>query len=216
MFLSESIQNLGWANLTIGQDATLLEFAATIGTPVPDSFGSMNRFLVAKRHAVARHNTTSRVYGLNDFPLHTDCAHLDIPPRYLLLRSFLGQSSAVTKLINPLITLGDVWEDVIKRATWRINSGLKSRACTMHILHTTHGFRWDPHLMRPLNKFSALASTEFIHSLHNCKNVHAHVWESSQQALLIDNWHVLHGRADVAETEHRCIERVYLKEIDHV
>lgn len=216
MLLSENIQKLGWANLTVGQDATLLEFAATLGTPAPDPLGSMNRFLVAKRQDNSRHNTTSRLYGLNSFPLHTDFAHLDSPPRYLLLRSHLGLSSAVTRLINPLTAFGCFWDELIRRATWRINSGLRSRAGIMHLPQTIRGFRWDPYLMRPLNKFARSASDELIHSLHSCKNIHTHTWENSQQVLLIDNWHVLHGRADVAETEHRCIERVFLKEIDRV
>lgn len=86
----------------------------------------------------------------------------------------------------------------------------------MRIPNTIHGFRWDPHLMRPLNKVAISAAAEFMHSLHDCASTHTHLWEHSQQVLLIDNWHVLHGRANVVETKQRCIERVLLKEINYV
>ena len=213
MSISEKLQELGWVCLEIESGTSLLELAAKLGSPTPDASGSMNRFLVAKHQSSAKQNTTSGVYGLSSFPFHTDYAHLDAPPRYLLLRSHFGRSSTATTLLNPLNTFGNAWVDLIKHATWRISSGVRSRAGIMHLSRTSHGFRWDPHLMQPLNKLAVSASVDFKHSLHNCPSTHVHTWENSQQALLIDNWHVLHGRGDATETEHRCMERVFLKEI---
>ena len=184
-----------------------------LGTPTPDPSGSTNRFLVARPQVSARPNTTSGLYGLGSFPLHTDYAYLDLPPRYILLRSHFGKSSTATKLLNPLNSLGGMWVDLLKRATWRINSGVHSRAGTMRIPRTEHGFRWDPHLMNPLNEHAKSALYELKQSLLSSASIQFHSWTDSHTALLIDNWHALHGRCNATEATYRCMERVFLKEI---
>jgi L-asparagine oxygenase len=214
MSLSEKLTECGWARLDIEPGKSLLEFATELGAPIPDPSGSMNRFLIAKHQSNARRNTTSSIYGLDNFPLHTDYAHLATPPRYLLLRSHFGRSATTTSILNPLNAFGRTWLDYLKRATWRISSGFSSRAGIMHLPGTSHGFRWDPYLMRPLNKFAMSASIDLKYLFQNCTSAYIHAWEHSQEVLLIDNWHVLHGRGAAAEFDHRCIERVFLQEIN--
>lgn len=44
----------------------------------------------------AKPNTYSGLLRVGEFPLHTDCAHWDTPPHYLILRCLEGISSVVT------------------------------------------------------------------------------------------------------------------------
>ena len=180
---------------------------------MPDPSGSMNRFLVARDHSAATQNSASRIYGLGTFPLHTDYAYLVRPPHYLLLRSHLGETLTATKLFNPQESLGSNWEDFIRTSTWRISSGRSIRAGSMRVPGTNLGFRWDPYLMRPLNSAATDASSTMELLMQSSIDVHNYVWRNSRQALLIDNWRVLHGRGSIVEAEHRCMERVFLKEI---
>lgn len=213
MSISHSLKELGWANFELGVHATLLDLATEIGTPMPDPSGSMNRFLVAKDHAAARRNSASGIYGLSAFPLHTDYAHLARPPRYLLLRSHLGEASTATTLLNPKISLGSDWEELVRTSTWRISSGRSIRAGSMRISGTSFGFRWDPHLMRPLNSAAIEASNIMALPMQSSTDIHNYVWNNSSQVLLIDNWRVLHGRGNVVKAEHRCMERIFLEEV---
>lgn len=209
----DELHDRGWVTTHLQPNETLQEFAAKIGTVLPHRFGSANRFLVAMDGLSAKKNTASHVYGRGCFPLHTDLAYASEPPRYLLLRSHFGASGAATCVLDPFVAIGTAWLELIKRGTWRISTGTSTRAGTMRLPGTQLGFRWDPHLMRPLNRFAVVASSEILPALQSSTISYKHTWQRAQQVLLIDNWRVLHGRAEVAQKEWRCMERIYLKEL---
>lgn len=61
--------------------------------------------------------------------------------------------------------------------------------------------------MRPLDGMAKQAHFKFKEHIDSLK-ITQHYWHDKSTVLLIDNWRTLHGRAGVASTEHRELERL--------
>lgn len=80
-----SVEQFGFYDFGVVDPAiSRLDFAKLLGE-VFDSHESSDR-LVAKDLGCSGPNTYSGLFGLEEFPLHTDLAHWHSPPRYILLR----------------------------------------------------------------------------------------------------------------------------------
>src|SRR5579871_6269045 len=66
------------------------EVAQLLGTVFRTSELAPVQQLTPKLMSEAGPNTYSGIYGIGEFPLHTDLAHWREPPRYLILRCLVG------------------------------------------------------------------------------------------------------------------------------
>ena len=97
-----------------------------------------------------RQDSTSNVYsgnyGLGKFPLHTDLAHLHLPPRYFMLRCIIPAQNVFTSLIPTEIAINGLTESTILRAIFKPRRRIQGRISLLrfdqHIENHTL-FRWD-------------------------------------------------------------------------
>lgn len=157
-------------------------------------------------------NTYSDVFGLSEFPLHSDYAHWETPPRYLMLRCIEGDSTVDTYLL-PSSRLFDGTDDFISRAVVVPRRKHSSHSiCTLPVVFSRQGVtgtRWDFLFLKPVNS-AAVRTSELVTSQLN-KSVDRINLLDPFDTLIIDNWRILHGRTFVpTQAMGRKVERIYL------
>lgn len=157
-------------------------------------------------------NTYSGNYGLDEFPLHTDLAHWYLPPRFFILRCIKPDPKVFTVFLSKDKVLKGLSSSILKRAIFKPRRKLKDKQILLRILQNNI-FRWDEKFITPQND-EAHKVVSHINKLRRSKDIFQFCFNVSGQALLIDNWKILHGRSKVDEVcSKREIERVYLTEI---
>ena len=206
------------------REETTVDLAHSIGVVVdmqallPKSNIPTVQILEPRPQTESPKNRYSGVFGLNDFPLHSDLAHWKRPPRYFLLRCQKGSQAVATKILSASTLSSAVDRPTLKRALVRPRSvGSKAHLCLLPLVFgggptNIRGFRWDSIFLVPMNS-AANRLTEFMHT---------QAWDLSKSlnlvergdTLIIDNWRVLHGRSKILSADiDRRLERVYLWEI---
>jgi L-asparagine oxygenase len=155
-------------------------------------------------------------FGLGSFPLHTDLAHWAIPPRYLFLRCKVGTHDVFTELLHWSRVVDLVGKTTLQKAVFRSRkrrdgfSGLV-RALSHH--EQTELFRWDSLFLKPLNQHAEKLVSVMPELVSGGVATKVLLSEPGD-AVLIDNWKMLHGRSAVPDpSKERHIERVYLTEV---
>src|ERR1700681_696206 len=164
---------------------------------------------------IVRHRfSMSGVYGLREFPMHTDRAHDEIPPRVLLLSRARGSSNGVqTRVLafNNLQLSSDEMR-VLRREVWRVRYGRK-RFLTPIVNDTAVPFevvvRYDTCCMGPAEDFGRSAAL-MQRTLERA--AYAEFELTRDYTLVIDNWRTLHGRSSItAPIGGRTIQRTLVK-----
>ncbi len=165
------------------------------------------QFITASSEGNARAGSKSSIRGLGPFPLHTDCAYSDPPPRYVLLRSVGGRPSCPTTiLLFEKLEISEQLRQDLSSGLWICSNKRHSRICSV----INPGFViWDTDCMRPADKIAKRASQELDEKLGNATVVE-HRWNDESSVLIIDNWRVLHGRGTARYSEGRVLERILL------
>lgn len=194
------------------------QVASLLGTvlDLSESGISVAQTLVPRETTEARLNQYSGIYGLNEFPLHSDLAHWAIPPRYFMLRCIVGTEGVFTHVLLWSAIVRQIGESLLRRAVFTVRKHKLGCACLVRTHSTRNGLdilRWDPLFLRPLNA-PAQQVASVITSLNWDAEIQKLLLKEPGDTLLADNWQVLHGRAAVSNkgTERR-IERIYLAEV---
>lgn len=172
--------------------------------------------LTPRNEAKSSSSHYSGIFGLNEFPLHTDLAHWARPPRYFILRCQNGSRSVATKLLacSTLATLLNI--ETLRHALVRPRrAGRNGMLCLLPLLfHVdgTCGFRWDSLFLIPMNEAAKkIAEIILTRSWHLSSTV---TLAERGDTLIVDNWRLLHGRGRISMIDiDRQLERVYLSEI---
>ena len=163
----------------------------------------------------------SDIYGLGEFPLHTDLAHWARPPRYIMLRCVVGCNDVYTSLLPVPFLNTIVDKSILLQAMFcselprRDHSG--SILSMIFTENHVNGLRWDKHSLKPMNTaaFSVGQSMSLTESKHSEMSVQ--YLADIGDTLIIDNWRCLHGRGRVSkEGQNRRIQRIYLSEVSDV
>lgn len=188
----------GWTLLDSGPD--LLKIAAKLGTPVPSrQSGPLLDVLVPVESEAAPAHSLSAAFGLAGFPWHTDGAHWQVPPRWLLMRADGDDGGDVATLVQPLSVLSD--EHLLgemRRATFTISRGRAAFLSTLLARapdRRSEFLRLDPRVVHPASPLSrrVLASVEDTLSRHSPVRIE---WAPGH-VLILDNWHTAHAREPV-------------------
>ena len=156
----------------------------------------------------------SGIFGLGEFPLHTDLAFWGAPPRYIVLRCVSGTREVATYLLpatSPALMRS--WE-VARRAVFRPRKGTElSSPCVLSgtfLKSNVEGLRWDSVFLLPMNE----AAHEVAGILGNVasEEILSIYLVRPGDTLVIDNWRALHGRsvAKLHPSASRLIERFYI------
>jgi L-asparagine oxygenase len=159
-----------------------------------------------------RKNTYGGNYGQGELPLHTDLAHWDTPPRYLLLRCVVPGVDVATRFIHHSNFIKCLPQVLISRAIFKPRRMLDGKKFMLR-LKSNGIFRWDSLFLKPVND-DAKEVIEYVSKIEYAEHVENIYLSSPGDSIIFDNWNSLHGRSSVLDQSlGRIIHRVYLSEI---
>jgi hypothetical protein len=158
----------------------------------------------AKASRTARPNTLSAIYGLGEFPLHTDEADQERPPHYVILGSAvprLAPTLVLSLRAGPIVLANE------ERALFRVAGRLRCHyARFREDRGTEQVIRYNVVTHTPLNQ----AAAEIDATLASCTPLAQRIdWLQSRIAV-IDNWTCLHGRERIDEAEGTKMHRLHV------
>lgn len=185
-------------------DQEFINLALSYGNFVRSRSESEILETITSRHsAQADKDSLTRRYGLNEFPIHTDCAYLRLPPKYVFLR-YIGTANNPTPTILVHFeksNLSDEELDFVTRTMWFVkstNGGFYSTIYKNDIL------RYDKEVMKIVNsaenKMESLLAKMKTSKIEWVKN----------KVIIIDNHQTLHYRPKVSDIESgkRILQRI--------
>lgn len=195
----------------IKNESDLINLAKSVGRVKLNSNGKAVAKIKSTRGENSLPGTFSKHYGMSKFPLHTDTAFLSIPIRYLVLGMFESSISETTYLhFNELIECSSINLFALARDSIYLLETFEECKYIGAIFgkNSEIGLRFDPNIMKPINTASIQFHTT-ITDLMNEIVPHKINW-TGNKAVVIDNWQVLHGRAEVLD-QNREILRIYVE-----
>lgn len=172
--------------------------------------------LVPKLKDEATANTYSGLFGLNEFPFHTDLAHWRFPPRFLVLRCIIGFEAVPTLLLDGYKIADKLGKESLSRALVKPRRPLRGKLPLMSLLQIRAEntiIRWDNIFLKPASDLGKAEFEKFQAAVNN-ENCISISMVSSGDTLVIDNWRMLHARAPVPENcRNRKLERIYLESL---
>ena len=188
----------------IKTDKDFVELALTYGTAIKSrESGSLIDTLVAVESSQVEKDSLSKRYGLDEFPIHTDCAYLKLPPKYILLR-YIGS------VVNPTPTvlvhfdkskLNQDEIEFIQKTIWFVKSkdiGFYSPILKDGIL------RYDREVMKMVNP-NVDRMDEILAKMETIE-----IKWSKNKVAVINNHNVLHFRPRIKkeESNKRILQRI--------
>jgi alpha-ketoglutarate-dependent taurine dioxygenase len=186
--------------------------AAYLGEPIAAWDGPIVHEL-APRPAGAP-NTYSGIFGLRPFPFHTDLAHWDVPPRYIVLRCVRGYADVPTQLIDGAAVVAKIGPIEMRRALMTPRRPRSGRIDMLR-LSQREGFedvlRWDEVFLKPASRVGQRVVERVRLCIADTEPTSITLVDRGDVAI-IDNWRMLHARPAIAVNRRdRRLERVYLR-----
>ena len=211
--LKEDLCRAGYAFAkTYQPELDAVGVASALGKPMTPWEGGLVQDLVPR--STSTPNTYSGIYGLDQFPFHTDLAHWRVPPRYLLLRCVEGQADVETLLLDARVLAEAVPVDILRRAVFKTRRPQKGSITLLRLYQPTATgccFRWDDVFIRPASPMGEVAAQRVRAELAGSRPI-SFALTRPGDTLLIDNWRMLHARSQVTQSNvHRRIHRIYLE-----
>ncbi len=159
--------------------------------------------LVPRNNNDVGHFSLSSAYGLNEFPLHTDGAEYNIPPRFLVLRA-LSNSPTRTSFADS----NSIKDDLIQFNTrWSVKTKdgiIRTNLYERHPKYNIDFIRFN-RLSMKCDEGNRIEVYKTIDKL-----LINYIKWAKYKTVIIDNWRILHGREAVVENNYgnRVIERL--------
>lgn len=201
----------GWAFVQLEADDSaslvrqLLELASTLGTPQPTRGKVLVDRLMPQKKDQAHPKSLSASTGLGEQPWHVDLAHCQTPARYIVLACEREGS-------NPIPTELAYWESLLDIADheaahtepFLVRNGSYSFYATM-LTQSQQFLRFDPGCMQPMTGGAkALMSKLCGRKIDPTLRIN---WKPGQ-AVIIDNWRMLHRRLRAHGAQDRVLLRI--------
>ncbi len=183
----------------------LLKLASTLGTPQPTRGKTLVDRLMPQQKLQAHPKSLSALTGLDKQPWHIDLAHYQTPARYIIF-------SCESEGSNPVPTELVYWESMLditnREAAYTEPFLVRNGSCSFYATILTQSqqfFRFDPGCMQPMTKGAKTLMTELC-----CKKIDSTLrinWKQGQ-AVIIDNWRMLHRRLSAHDAQDRVLLRI--------
>lgn len=161
----------------------------------------------------ARSRSLSAKYGNSRFPFHTDGAHLESPPDFLLLAAKnVGREAVQTHVVRfPVPHPAVQTAEDLRLGVFRVDAGTTGFYTVSQFADklSESCIRFDPGCMNPIDP----RSRRLTHSITSSEPDYSHSWTRTDEILIIDNHHVLHSRDDAAHAPDREILRLVLSDM---
>lgn len=208
------LEEFGWTTYSgVTSDADLHDLANDLGNPIALSDGTYLKRLEIRKPQQARTGTFGKKFGEGAYPLHTDTAHWPRPARLIVLRA-AGDLRRPT-VIHPFKRLFTHADDIVReslgKSVWYSGTTSRRFCCSIRFKCDGHiGCRYDPICMKPANNSAAIIK-QYLDSASSLSEAQPFQWKKGT-ALVLSNWHVLHGRGNRPEAElSRQISRIYVE-----
>lgn len=211
--LVESARRSGWAVGSMRLGSVLVQAEALGWVEVPTREGEPAVSVLRPTTADEAHpRSLSATHGLGEQPLHTDGAHLPVPPHIVVLHAAKpnGTPTRVWSLhspatnpdypVLPLLT-------GLRAGLFMVSSG-KERF--LAAARDAEGWRYDPGCMSPCDQ-RAREAVLYFESLG--PSAHSHQWTEPDQVLVIDNRRALHARGAVSAAD---VDRTLFRVAYHI
>lgn len=188
----------------IKDEKDFFELALTYGTVIKSrENGSLIDTLVAVESNQVGKDSLSKRYGLEKFPIHTDCAYLKLPPKYILLR-YVGafENPTPTVLVHfDNLKLNENEIEFVRKTIWFVKSkniGFYTPILKGGIL------RYDSEVMKMVNP-NVNRMDEILAKMETTEIK----WYKNKVAI-INNHNVLHYRPQIRkeESNKRILQRI--------
>ena len=139
----------------------------------------------------AASSTLSKFYGLDRFPPHTDYAHTEEPPHYLIFRS-REPRAARTTIYDSL----GIPPEMSRRGIFHLSTGRNSFYTRFRQSAGDCTFvRFNSVIMRPVDLAAGVLQQYILEQMDPAIIID---WKINYMAI-IDNWRMLHGRGRAVE-----------------
>ena len=189
------------------------EIVGQVGQPLKfGKYAAVHR-ITPQREAAP--NTYSGIYGLNDFPYHSDMAHWRDPPHYLMLRCIKGHALVGTLFVDGREVIEHAGRENLVRALIKPRRPLNGSLSLFPLLRPEREgrpslLRWDEKFIVPASRAGEEGIKLVRTALGAVTRMSIFLCESGD-TLFLDNWRMLHGRSAVPpEHANRILERCYL------
>lgn len=188
----------------------LCDIGSKLGVLKPDVYGNIVHVLEAKNCESGVRGSFSNVYGLSQFPWHTDTAFWDIPCRYLLLSA--ESANDCPTIYHTFKSLVSDWEDfkiLASKAIFKLTlpSGIRVVPFKFNRGKST-GYRYDQHIMSPYNESAKIIDAILKNGIYKVKPIEVK-W-TGKNAIIIDNWMGIHSRGVAVNCPDRKLYRLYI------
>lgn len=182
-----------------------LAVAKQLGTPAATRGRGLVDFLAPLASSEANPRSLSAQCGTGPQPWHVDLSHFPEPARYLVMSCLReGQAQVPTELLEREAFLSRRNRSDALSEPFLVRSGRRSFYGS--ILEGSKRFvRFDPGCMQGATS----RATDLMKRLLDDAPLpsYAHQWALGD-ILVIDNWRLLHRRADASQSSHRVLLRV--------
>lgn len=162
---------------------------------------SNERVLMPYEAAKAPRRSLSAVYGLGEQPLHSDGAHLRLPPDVVVLHS-AAPTPTSTVVWTPAPRSDVALFTVVREGIFTVRGNGES---FLAVACDRDRFRFDPVVMSPGDAFAR----ETVAYLEAARlRAYVHLWDEPDLLLFIDNRRALHARNEVLDPDTRNITRI--------
>lgn len=180
-----------------------------LGTRVPGRAGAISEVIEPRAPNEAYPRSLSVKFGLRALPLHVELSHRPRPCRYILLGCLDPGSPGADTMLLDWRTIGFTPDelDILEAAPILVRNGRSSFYST--ILPTGRAFlRYDPGCLESVDERGAVALDLVRRRLRTCHPA-IHKWRRGD-VLIIDNWRILHGRAQSEPGSGRRVARILI------
>lgn len=215
--IKQSLKNYGYSFIPrFCEGVDTASIVTSLGVVLRLSNGPAVHQLTPKEKVNSAPNTYSGIYGTGAFPFHSDMAHWQSPPRFLMLRCVVGDASVQTLVADSHELSEQIGERLLWRAIVRPRRPVSGRLPLLRLLEKPtklSKFRWDPLYLSPASP-AGVEGMKSVNDHINLIPVEKFSLKESGDTLIVDNWRMLHSRSNVDVSNlTRVIDRVYLEEI---
>jgi alpha-ketoglutarate-dependent taurine dioxygenase len=208
--LHSDLRTNGWIEIdNISSDIDLVNISKEIGKIIPQQNGELIYKLTPSNGKSSVKGTFSNRYGFNSFPLHTDTAFWTVPVRYILLSSlYRSDCNTVLTSASSILNLLELKDrENAQRAIFKIKT-TQSQFYSSLIFNERNdtGIKYDSACMFPANNFAK----SFVQKLSESRIPVNEIKWKGNNAIIIDNWKMLHGRGAALIDEKRELKRIYI------
>ncbi len=211
----ETLGARGWISVQVkASDShefrlSLLGIGQSLGTPVPTrTRGLVDELTPLKMHE-ASSRSLSRITGTGQQPWHMDLAHRLEPARYLVMGMHQSaKETACTELLESSTLIPKNLQDEAHSEPFLVRTGAQSFYATITAKRQSF-LRFDPGCMQGATKRAEALMQKLLDQ--DLKPGYTHTWEAGS-VLVIDNWKMLHRRADATKSASRTLYRVSVME----